>query len=90
MTWTIELLEDAERDIEKLDKQAARRIYAFLFLRLAKLENPRLIGEALKGPRFGEFWKYRIGDYRVVARIEDNVLRVLIVKVGHRRDVYER
>jgi mRNA interferase RelE/StbE len=90
MIWKIELLADAERALEKLDKQVARRIYAFLSLRLAKLDNPRLIGEALKGPHFGEFWKYRVGDYRIVARIEDNILRVLVVKVGHRREVYER
>jgi mRNA interferase RelE/StbE len=90
MIWKIELLADAERALEKLDKQVARRIYAFLSLRLAKLENPRLIGEALKGSRLGEFWKYRVGDYRIVARIEDNILRVLVVKAGHRREVYER
>jgi mRNA interferase RelE/StbE len=90
MIWKIELLADAERALEKLDKQVARRIYAFLSLRLAKLENPRLIGEALKGSRLGEFWKYRVGDYRIVARIEDNILWVLVVKAGHRREVYER
>jgi mRNA interferase RelE/StbE len=87
MTWKIELLDDAERALEKLDKQVERRVYAFLFLRLAKLENPRGIGEALRGPKFGELWKYRVGDYRILARIED---KLLVVKVGHRREVYER
>jgi mRNA interferase RelE/StbE len=90
MTWKIELHDDAERALEKLDPQVARRIYAFLFLRLAKLDDPRLIGEALHGPKFGEFWKYRVGDYRILARIEDKILRVLVVKVGHRREIYER
>jgi mRNA interferase RelE/StbE len=90
MTWQIELNAGAERTLEKLDKRIAKRIYAFLFLRLGKLDNPRLIGEALQGPRFGEFWKYRIGDYRILARIEDDILRVLVVKIGHRREVYER
>jgi mRNA interferase RelE/StbE len=90
MTWKIELRDDAERALEKLDPQVARRIYAFLFLRLAKLDDPRLIGEALHGPKFGEFWKYRVGDYRIIARIEDKILRVLVIKVGHRREVYER
>ena len=90
MTWKVELLADAERILKKLDPQVARRIYAFLFLRLAKLDNPRLIGEALHGSKLGEFWKYRVGDYRIICKIEDNILRVLVVKVAHRREVYDR
>jgi len=90
MTWKIELLAGAERTLEKLDPPVAKPIYAFLFLRLAKLENPRSIGEALHGPELGEFWKYRVGDYRIVARIENKFLRVLEVKVGHRREIYQR
>ena len=90
MTWSIELHDDAERALQKLDKQIERRIYAFLSLRLARLDNPRQIGEALKGPKLGELWKYRVGDYRLICRIEDQILRVLVVKIGHRREVYER
>ena len=63
----------------KLDQQTARRILAFLHSR---------IGEALKGSKLGEFWKYRIGDYHVIARIEDAALRVLVVRVGSRDKVY--
>jgi mRNA interferase RelE/StbE len=90
MKWKVELLSEAERTLNKLDPQTARRIYAFLSLRLVKLDNPRSIGEALKGSRFGELWKYRVGDYRILARIEDNILRVLVVKIGHRREIYDR
>lgn len=90
MPWKIEIRDDAERTLQKLDPQTARRIYGFLSLRLGELESPRLIGEALHGAKFGEFWKYRVGDYRVIARIEDKILRVLVVKIGHRREVYER
>ena len=54
----------------------------------ATLDDPRSIGEALKGSKLGEFWKYRIGDYRVIARIEDAALRVLVVRVGSRDKVY--
>ena len=50
--------------------------------------DPRSVGQALKGSELGEFWKYRIGDYRVIADIEDRVLRVLVVRVGNRKDVY--
>ena len=66
----------------KLDQQTARRILAFLHSRVATLDDPRSIGEALKGSKLGEFWKYRIVDYRVIARIEDAALRVLVVRVG--------
>ena len=55
---------------------------------VATLDDPRSIGEALKGSKLGEFWKYRIGDYRVIARIEDAALRVLVVRVGSRDKVY--
>ena len=66
----------------------ARRILSFLFERVAKLDDPRSIGEALKGSKLGAFWKYRVGDYRIVASIEDGALRVLVVRVGNRREVY--
>ncbi len=70
-----------------LDLQIARRILAFLNERVAPLDDPRSIGEALKGSRVGEFWKYRVGDYRVVTSIEDGALRVFVVKIGNRREV---
>jgi len=90
MTWKIEFDPSAKRDLEKLDPQIARRILRFLQGRIACLENPRDIGEALRGPKLGAFWKYRVGDYRVIAKILDNRLLILIVRIGHRREVYER
>ncbi|NOT17925.1 MAG: type II toxin-antitoxin system RelE/ParE family toxin [Sulfuriferula sp.] len=56
--------------------------------RVASLDNPRNIGEALKGAKLGEFWEYRVGDYRIIASIEDGALRILVVKIGNRREVY--
>ena len=88
MAWKVELDSAAERDLDKLDPQMARRILAFLHGRIAPLDDPRSIGEALKGSKLGEFWKYRVGDYRIVASIEDDALRVLVVKIGNRREVY--
>ena len=88
MAWKIELDRAAVRELGKLDQQAARRILAFLHGRVATLDDPRSIGEALKGSKLGEFWKYRIGDYRVIARIEDAALRVLVVRAGSREKVY--
>jgi len=52
------------------------------------LDDPRSIGEALKGSKLGEFWKYRVGDYRIISHIEDSVLRILVLKIGNRREVY--
>ena len=87
MAWKIELDRAAVRELGKLDQQTARRILAFLHSRVATLDDPRSIGEALKGSKLGEFWKYRIGDYRVIARIAA-ALRVLVVRVGSRDKVY--
>ena len=84
MAWKVELDRAAVRELGKLDQQAARRILAFLHGRVATLDDPRGIGGALKGSKLGEFWKYRVGDYRVIARIEDDALRVLVVRVGSR------
>ena len=84
MAWKVELDRAAVRELGKLEQQAARRILAFLHGRVATLDDPRSIGEALKGSKLGEFWKYRVGDYRVIARIEDDALRVLVVRVGSR------
>lgn len=88
MAWTIELADTALRQLGKLDRLTARRILKFLDKRIAPLKNPRSIGEALHGERVGEFWKYRVGDYRLIARIEDDRMVVLVLRVGHRRDVY--
>lgn len=88
MAWKVELDSAAERDLDKLDPQMARRILAFLHGRIAPLDDPRSIGEALRGSKLGDFWKYRVGDYRIVASIEDGALRVLVVKIGNRREVY--
>jgi len=88
MGWKVELSPGADRDLDKLDPQHARRILRFLFQRVARLDDPRSIGEPLQGQRLGEFWRYRVGDYRLVCAIQDDCLLVLVVKIGHRRDVY--
>lgn len=90
MAWRIELSEEADRQLDKLDPQVARRILKFLRERVAELDNPRSLGEALHGPKFGEFWKYRVGDYRLICSIEDQKILILVLRVGHRREIYER
>jgi mRNA interferase RelE/StbE len=88
LPWTVEFDGAAARELRKLDPQVARRITAFLRERVAPLDDPRSIGEALRGDTLGDFWKYRLGDYRVVTRIVDRRLVVIVVRVGHRREVY--
>jgi len=81
---------EADRQLDKLDPQVARRILKFLNQRVRTLDNPRSIGEALRGSKLGEFWKYRVGDYRLICSIEDRRVLILVLRIGHRREVYER
>ncbi len=88
MVWIVELDPSAERELDKLDPQKARRILRFLFERVSHLDDPRSIGEALKGSKFKTLWKYRVGDYRIIANIEDNIARILVLRIGDRKEVY--
>ena len=87
MAWTIEYTDPARRQLRKLDKQSARRILDYLDQRIAPLEDVRSLGKALRGP-LGEFWRYRVGEYRIICELLDKQLRVLVVRVGGRKDIY--
>jgi len=88
MAWRVELDGTARRDLSELPPHIAAHILRFLNERLAKLDDPRQIGKALSGRRFAGLWKYRVGDYRIVAEIKDSILRIVVVRIGHRREVY--
>jgi mRNA interferase RelE/StbE len=88
LAWQIELHPQAEKELTKLDRGAARRIVRFLRERVAALEDPRSIGEALKGPEMGRFWKYSVGDYRLICVIQTARITILVLRIGHRRDIY--
>lgn len=88
MAWRVEFDAAARRDVEKLDKPVAQRITRFLRERVGQLDDPRSIGEALKGSRLGDFWKYRVGDYRIICDLQSRRLLVLVLRVGHRREIY--
>jgi len=88
MAWRIEYDSGAEKDLSKLGRQIAQRIIKFLGQRVAKLDDPRSIGDALKGSKLGDLWKYRVGDYRIVADIQDRVLRIYVVEIGDRKQIY--
>ena len=87
MAWTLELTNTAARQLAEPDKPVAQRIRKFLQQRIAPLENPRAPGQKLHG-KLEEFWKYRVADYRIIARIEDDRLVVLIIQIGHRSEIY--
>jgi mRNA interferase RelE/StbE len=88
LAWQIDLAESVAKQLRKLDPAVARRIVQFLRERVAPLTDPRSLGAALKGDELGKFWKYRVGDYRVIAEILDSEIRILVVRIGHRRGVY--
>jgi mRNA interferase RelE/StbE len=87
--WTIEIEPAAQRELDKLDKPVARRILKFLYLRIAKRDDPRRIGERLQGT-LSEFWRYRVGDYRLICSLEHDRFVVLVLRVGHRKEIYSR
>lgn len=79
---------DAEKDLSKLEQQTAKRIVKFLHERIANIDDPRALGKSLKGEELGKYWRYSVGDYRIICEIQDNQLVVLVITVGHRRDIY--
>jgi mRNA interferase RelE/StbE len=87
LAWTVDYAETAKQQLRKLDRQTARRIVDFMDERVVALENPRATGKALTGP-LGGLWRYRVGDCRVICDLQDSALRVLVVQVGNRREVY--
>jgi mRNA interferase RelE/StbE len=87
LAWTIEYTDVARTQLRKLDKAAARRILNYMDQRIARLEDVRSAGKSLRGP-LGEFWRYRVGEYRIICELHDQTLQVLVVRVGSRKDVY--
>jgi mRNA interferase RelE/StbE len=88
MSWVCEISRPALKQIKKLGHPAAKRIFDFLEERIQGTDDPRSTGKQLTG-NLSPFWRYRVGDYRILCRIEDNVLTVLVIEVGHRKDIYE-
>ena len=90
MAWTIELSGLAQKNLHQLDPQTRLRILKFLQECVARPDDPRSIGDALKGSKLGDFWKYRVGDYRIIADIQDDILCILVVRFGNRREIYRQ
>ncbi len=87
MKYTVEFTQRALKDLKKLDRSTASLILGWIRKNLEGCENPRVHGKGLSANRSGQ-WRYRVGDYRLIAEIEDNKIRILILNIGHRRDIY--
>jgi mRNA interferase RelE/StbE len=88
MAWRIELSSGARKALDHLDKSTVHRLLRFLHERVAPAEHPRTLGKPLQGSRLGNLWRYRVGDYRIIADLQDHTWVVLVVRIGHRREVY--
>mgnify|MGYP000376082298 FL=1 len=88
LAWQIEFDPDALKELKRLDRPVQMRLVAFLRDRLAPLDDPRSLGEALSGARLGSYWKYRVGDWRIVCDIQDQRIVVRVLRIGNRREVY--
>jgi mRNA interferase RelE/StbE len=88
LVWIIKYTESSSKQIKKLDKQTALRVLDYMDERVAVLANPHSLGKNLKGPKVGEYWRYRVGDIRVICNIVDGQMTVLVIEIGNRREVY--
>ena len=89
MVWKIEYLKSIQKEVRKIDRTSQKKIREYLEEKVAKMENPRDIGKALKG-EMKELWRYRIGDYRAICEIQDKAITVLVIQIGHRKNVYKK
>ena len=90
MVWRIEFDPRAIKELSKFDRPIQQLILKVLRDRIATLDDPRSIGEALRGEEPGRFWKYRIGAYRVICDIRDEDIVILVIRIGDRKEVYEK
>lgn len=90
MAWKIEFETAAFKELSKISKADAKRIIAFLSERVLGSGDPRSLGQALKGFRLGNLWRYRVSNYRLICDIREKVMVVLVLRMGHKREVYKK
>lgn len=88
MAWIINYTESALRQLKKLDKSVALRVVDYMDERVATIDDPRTLGKSLVGPKLGAYWRYRVGDIRVICNIQDGEMCVLVIEIGNRREIY--
>jgi len=87
MTWNVEFDDRARKELRKLNPNIQDRILKWIRETLAVNEDPRRVGKSLKGNMKG-LWRYRVGDYRIISQIQDDSILILVIRIGHRKDVY--
>ncbi len=88
MVWIIKYTKSASKKLKKLDQQTALRVLDYMGERVAILDDPRTLGKSLKGPKMAEYWRYRVGDIRVICHIVDGQMMVLVIEIGNHREIY--
>ena len=88
MAWTVNYTDTALKSLKKLDRPAARNVIEFMEKRVAVSDNPRALGKKLTGPTLGTYIRYRIGDIRVISDLKNGELQILVIRIGHRREIY--
>lgn len=88
MAWTVEYAASVRKSVRRLTPEARHRIRRYIEQRLAALDDPRQLGVPLRGTQFADLWRFRVGDYRIIARLEHARLIILVLAVAHRREVY--
>jgi mRNA interferase RelE/StbE len=89
LAWIINYTSAASKQLKKLDKSVALRLIDFMDQRVASAEDPRTLGKSLKGPKLGEYWRYRVGEYRIICNIQDGQVCILVIEIGNRQDIYK-
>jgi mRNA interferase RelE/StbE len=89
LAWIIKYTSAASKQLKKLDKSVALRLLDFMDQRVASAEDPRTLGKSLKGPKLGEYWRYRVGEYRIICNIQDGQVCILVIEIGNRQDIYK-
>lgn len=89
MSWKISYLKSLQKSIKKIDRASREKIRDYLEKQIAVSDNPRQFGKALKGTD-SKLWRYRVGQYRIICEINDTDIVILVVRIGHRKDVYRK
>ena len=89
LVWQIEFSTTAKKQLKNLDKPVAKKILKWLNERLLLGVNPRLWGKQLTGNDFGDMWRYRVGDYRILCVIKDRIVTIEVISLGHRKEIYK-
>jgi mRNA interferase RelE/StbE len=89
MKYKILFEKNADKQLKKIDMTQQRIIVNWIAKNLENTPNPRIFGKSLKG-NLKEYWRYKVGDYRIIAEINDDEVKILIIEVGHRKDIYKK